>query len=364
MGVNLIRIFLFIPGSTTNEEFEAMMSSMKAPMVELEIPGSIIFTIPTKTVTEVIKDMSALADKWYEIIEDIQWLIGYRFPRPMRYVTDIQISIGAAHSGYPIMRQTLPTYMFDLNYLRSGEGWGVYHEIGHNLQESRWGPSGTGEVTCNIFPVMVNNKVFKKDYSSSFAYSAEHFRNGGQTLQALKKRNWNHVASFVGPHLDFGWVPFAETFAEYLKLPKTLNPNTDEGKYSTWAKLMSLKTGHNLIPYFQWWAWPINQEAIYATKHLPDWDMVEKLKDKKCRSQLKIFRNNPQNYLAFFNFIYLQCWMNGCRVNLIKLALLMLVSQPKKVKKNVPNVSSPSSSKDTLMINVPQLLPPNFGVQL
>ena len=162
----------------------------------------------------------------------------------------------------------------------------------------------------------------------------------------------------------FGWVPFAETFAEYLKLPKTLNPNTDEGKYSTWAKLMSLKTGHNLIPYFQWWAWPINQEAIYATKHLPDWDMVEKLKDKKCRSQLKKLRNNPPNYLAFFNFFYFQCWMNGCRVNLIKLALLMLVSQPKKVKKNVPNVSSPSSSKGTLMINVPQLLPPNFGVQL
>ena len=43
--------------------------------------------------------------------------------------------------------------------LESGTAWGCLHEIGHNFQESRWTPTGTTEVTCNIFAAMINNKV-------------------------------------------------------------------------------------------------------------------------------------------------------------------------------------------------------------
>ena len=83
-----------ITGETTNDEYNEMMSSTKAPMIELEIPDSIIFTIPVSTVNEVIKDMAALADTWREIMDNIQWMAGYNFARPMRYITDVQISAG------------------------------------------------------------------------------------------------------------------------------------------------------------------------------------------------------------------------------------------------------------------------------
>ena len=93
---------------------------------------------------------------------------------------------GAAHSGYPIQDQPLESYLFDLarylfhfiicisqliyvcqisypgekrKRLGSGTAWGCFHEIGHNLQNSRWTPTGTGEVTNNIFGVFINNKV-------------------------------------------------------------------------------------------------------------------------------------------------------------------------------------------------------------
>ena len=87
-------VLLPITGETTNDEFNEMMSTTKAPMIELEIPGSMIFTIPITTVNQVIKDMTALADKWREIMDNIQWLAGKKFARPMRYVTDVQISAG------------------------------------------------------------------------------------------------------------------------------------------------------------------------------------------------------------------------------------------------------------------------------
>ena len=71
-----------------------MMSSYKSPMMELEIPGSIIFTLPITTVNEKINDLSVFADTWKEIMDNYQSMVDYRLPRPMRYVTDVEISHG------------------------------------------------------------------------------------------------------------------------------------------------------------------------------------------------------------------------------------------------------------------------------
>ena len=71
-----------------------MVSSLKSPMMELEIPGSIIFTLPITTVNEKINDLSIFADTWKEIMDNYQSMVDYKLPRPMRYVTDVEISHG------------------------------------------------------------------------------------------------------------------------------------------------------------------------------------------------------------------------------------------------------------------------------
>ena len=83
-----------ITGETTNDEFNEMVSSLKSPMMELEIPGSIIFTLPITTVNEKINDLSVFADTWKEIMDNYQSMVDYKLPRPMRYVTDVEISHG------------------------------------------------------------------------------------------------------------------------------------------------------------------------------------------------------------------------------------------------------------------------------
>ena len=80
-----------------------MMSSLKSPMMELEIPGSIIFTIPITTVNEVINDMSVFADTWKEIMDNYQWMVDYKLPRPMRYVTDVAISHGNLYISFGLI---------------------------------------------------------------------------------------------------------------------------------------------------------------------------------------------------------------------------------------------------------------------
>ena len=71
-----------------------MVSSFKSPMMELEIPGSIIFTLPITTVNEEINDLTVFADTWKEIMDNFQSMVDYKLPRPMRYVTDVEISHG------------------------------------------------------------------------------------------------------------------------------------------------------------------------------------------------------------------------------------------------------------------------------
>lgn len=49
--------------------------------------------------------------------------------------------------------------LFNYDRLKKGNGYISYHEIGHNLQDSRWTPKNAGEVTNDIMGVMINDKV-------------------------------------------------------------------------------------------------------------------------------------------------------------------------------------------------------------
>ena len=132
--------------------------------------------------------------------------------------------------------------------------------------------------------------MFGKNYSHShFEERVIDFGYTDRTLEDLRSDVWIFLASYIGPHLEFGWEPYANTFKEYLKMENLLDPDTDEQKHSTWAKLMSLHTEYNLVPYFQWWGWPINVETINATQHLPIWDMAYKMDEIFAKGRLLIY---------------------------------------------------------------------------
>lgn len=69
-----------------------MLSTSVSPFAELEIPGSIIFTMPTASAKK-IPDMTAVADLWKTIMDTFKWFVGYSFPREIRYVLDVDIGI-------------------------------------------------------------------------------------------------------------------------------------------------------------------------------------------------------------------------------------------------------------------------------
>ena len=66
-----------------------------------------------------------------------------------RYVNDVQISIGDAHSGYPIMSNGFNTNA-DAIPTAALDDWLLWHEAGHNVASAPFNVTGSTEVTNNI----------------------------------------------------------------------------------------------------------------------------------------------------------------------------------------------------------------------
>ncbi|KIF48788.1 sugar ABC transporter substrate-binding protein [Vibrio owensii 47666-1] len=79
-----------------------------------------------------------------------------------RFVNDIQISIGAAHSGYPVMSSsfnaqstTIPT--------QAKNDWLLWHEVGHNLASAPFNVPGSTEVTNNLLALYMQELEGRND---------------------------------------------------------------------------------------------------------------------------------------------------------------------------------------------------------
>ena len=82
-----------------------------------------------------------------------------------RFVNDVQISIGAAHSGYPVQSttynknaSTIPT--------KPTDDWLLWHEVGHNLAAAPFVMAGSTEVTNNILALYMQEQRASKPYMS------------------------------------------------------------------------------------------------------------------------------------------------------------------------------------------------------
>jgi hypothetical protein len=199
--------------------------------------------------------------------------------RPERYVADEQISAGYMHSGYPIMTHldVAPTFV-DLAKLtgdKDGCGWGFYHEMGHNHQESEWTFAGTGEVTNNLFAVYVLDTVVKaEDKRTSAAECKKRFdayKQNGAQYDKWKADPFLALGFFLEMKRAFGWKPFQDFFAEEAALSASEKPKSDLEKRTQWLVRMSRLVGRDLTPWFALWSVPVDDAAAKTVSNLPAW---------------------------------------------------------------------------------------------
>ncbi len=202
-------------------------------------------------------------------------------------------------SGYPVVTHMDVSdpksdgFLFNSEELERKGAWGLFHELGHNMQQGWWSKSsflfckhssksnicslftafdGTGEVTVNIFTLHAMDKVchlqpwihtWLKDQISS---TKKYIEKGSKFDQWKENPG---VALFIYAQLirEYGWQTYKEIFRLYEKTQPDLN--SEQEKMDYWIATFSRQVGHNLVPLFKFWGFPISQATIDELKSLP-----------------------------------------------------------------------------------------------
>ncbi|WP_239994324.1 SslE/AcfD family lipoprotein zinc metalloprotease [Photobacterium phosphoreum] len=105
-----------------------------------------------------------------------------------RFVNDVQISIGAAHSGYPVQSTTFNSAATTIP-TKPVDDWLLWHEIGHNLAAVPFSFNGSTEVTNNILALYMQEQRPAPDNSMS------RVKSDIQKMPILFARDKGHVWS-------------------------------------------------------------------------------------------------------------------------------------------------------------------------
>lgn len=147
-----------------------------APLGELE-SDAFVYTTPKKNleasnftggVAEFAKDLDTFASSMNDFYgrndEDgkhrmftYKNLTGHKH----RFTNDVQISIGDAHSGYPVMNSSFSTNSTTLPTTPLND-WLIWHEVGHNAAETPLTVPGATEVANNVLALYMQDRYLGK----------------------------------------------------------------------------------------------------------------------------------------------------------------------------------------------------------
>ncbi|XP_054467922.1 TRPM8 channel-associated factor homolog isoform X2 [Anoplopoma fimbria] len=263
-------------GVTTAADWLSLRTA-PSPWAELEF-DNIILTVPSDSVRSLDRP-DELAAFWDNIMRNIADLAAkpHKFPRKERFVTDVQISYGWMHAGYPIMtHQSTAAELVSVDHIRSEGLWGPIHELGHNQQRDCWEfPPHTTECTCNIWSVYVHEEVLGINREKAHPNitlegrksQREEYVKGGKDLSSWEM--WVALETYMQLQEKFGWDAFKKVFAAYHEMSNF--PEDNPGKMNLYAVTFSQTVGMNLSAFFKSWGWPIETATEEKLSNLPSW---------------------------------------------------------------------------------------------
>ncbi|NXG22689.1 TCAF2 factor, partial [Grallaria varia] len=273
-----VRAPFFKLGETCESQWKACIRHYPAPWAELAIEN-LILTVPSDSIRHM-ENPRPLLTLWNEIMVAISKLaaIPTKFPRPERIVTDVQISCGWMHSGYPIMGHLDSVKeMLDVKHMKTTGLWGPIHELGHNQQRQAWEfPPHTTEATCNLWSVYVHEEVLgipRHQAHEALKSQCRKERIEGYLRKGAQLKNWSvwtALETYLQLQEGFGWEPFTQLFSEYQKMSTI--PKDNASKMNLWAQKFSQQVNKNLAPFFMAWGWPIKKEVSVKLSSLPSWE--------------------------------------------------------------------------------------------
>ena len=181
-------------------------------------------------------------------------------------------------------------FLFNSERLEKLGNWGLFHELGHNMQQDWWSKSrsgvecvgfigviclafdGTGEVTVNIFTLHAMDKVCHHQpwihswLNDQMSSTKEYVQTGSKFDEWKEKPG---VALFIYAQLirEYGWESYKDVFREYENTKPHLD--SDQEKMDHWIKTFSRRVGQNLVPLFKFWGFPVSASTVDELQALP-----------------------------------------------------------------------------------------------
>jgi hypothetical protein len=266
----------FILGMTSAELWQSEIRARPAPWAELEAKN-IILTVPAEA-ARALDDPTPLLQFWDSVADTAaDFVVLRKRARPERFVADVQISAGYMHAGYPIMLPLgeVPN-LIGVENLKKGT-WGLFHELGHNHQDSAWTFEGAGEVTNNVIAMYILDTLCGAKPGTVWGgFDGIEKRVAAHIAKGAPFEEWKRdpaIALWMYKQLvdEFGWEPYKKVFAEYRDLPQKDKPTNEGEKRDQWLVRFSRACGKNLSPFFELWGVPTSESARASIAALPAW---------------------------------------------------------------------------------------------
>lgn len=270
-------------GRDTNEKFIRECAETGAPYGEIE-GNNFVIAAETLGLCKVT-DPAWIAAHWDRVLDACQDLAQIKEKRayPERMCSDVQLTGGWLHGGYPLMSYVNEEHFdwcINKSMLEKEGSWGVFHEIGHNHQSRDWTPDGTGEVTVNLFTTYVLETVTGIDYRTSPKYPSnrqlgtgrvKNWVSRGKSFDKWKGDYFLALEMYLRLKDAYGWDAFKRVFARYRQ-PGFKKPATTEERWQTFARVFSEETGANIAAALAEWTIPITKETLDACAKYPPAD--------------------------------------------------------------------------------------------
>ncbi|QGY31856.1 M60 family metallopeptidase [Pantoea cypripedii] len=140
------------------------------------------------------------------------------------------------------------------NHVLRSDGWGPWHELGHNLQMSplTWG--GMSEVTVNLTSLYIQREFGLTSRLETDGVWAKAFKYLQQPQRDYNAQdNWTKIAMLWQLDLTFGKDFYATLARHYREMDDEDLPRTNDEKMQQFIVQTSRISHFNLIPFFEQW---------------------------------------------------------------------------------------------------------------
>lgn len=300
---------LFILGKHTKKDWDEMLKKYKNPYaVELKGERSLI-TASLSSIQQFMKntnpvELMKLHDKIIRIENAVAGLYEdgagvtkspthyVQFVEKRNYTEDDFMFAKNYHTAYipSAMNRVLDSEVLEKN------GWGPWHEVGHLHQQSPWDWDAVGEVTANIYSLVVQ-KALGNELEMD-----EHYKKSFEYLQKPKPERIideiNPLTMFWQLNVVYGEHFYPRLHQAYRLLPQIEMPASDEEKKQLFIYMTSKVAEQNLIPFFE--EWGLNPDSETREK-------IERLQLPKLEKEIwKATDSNDirEKQVAFYDIPY------------------------------------------------------------